>query len=145
MTNLFVWKHAHHVRGMLVSVWCLSFVVALTVLSVLSFQNAIEWDVYKGAVSDTSAAYVPFVGAILAYYFGKARTKPARTSTIAASLALGSTVLFNAFVLARVILLPLGIGTIEAAVDILRTNGLAWVVAPALGYYFAADETGEAK
>jgi hypothetical protein len=127
------------VRLLIAAIWCGSLLVVLSVFSYLSVSDAIEYDKYKTALAASSSAYAPYVGALLAFYFAK-RPGTVRSNLPAAALGAGGAILFNAVILLRVVLLVFGKGTIDDALDLLQHNGLNWIVAPAMGFYFGREE-----
>jgi hypothetical protein len=130
------------VRQLILWIWCSSFVLLLLIFSTLLFIEYIEDDVYRVALKETNALYAPFVGVMLTYYFSRSQSgQQKKEAATAAGIGVFSTLLFNALTLSYVAPLLFGIGTVDAAVDMMRINALSWFVAPALGFYFAKDST----
>jgi hypothetical protein len=130
------------VRRLLLWIWCSSFVLLLVIFSTLLLIEYIEGDIYRAALKETNALYAPFVGVMLTYYFSRSESGQQReNTTTAAGIGVFSTLLFNALALSYVAPLLFGIGTVDAALEMMRANVLSWFVAPALGFYFAKDST----
>jgi hypothetical protein len=127
-------------RGILATLWGLSFVAALAIPFVLYARGAIETDGLKPCLEDLSGIYAPHIGAILAYYFAtKRRSRAAAMKRTTLLLALAVSVLWNLAVFA-LILPPLwgGGGLVDATGTAKNVvPQLAWVLGPALGYFFA--------
>ena len=133
---------AGRARAVLAATWLGFFVLALGSILYLRLGNEIEADNVAAGMERINTLYAPFVGAILLFYWG-ARA-PAAPKPVAAGgrfiLALVVTALWNlmimSFLFAPVVLKR---GAIEDALAGLGTAGglFTWLVAGALGYYFA--------
>ena len=128
-------------RGTLVLGWFTSFLAGLAMLLYLYLFDWIAQDNFKYALSQLSALYAPYLGAMLAFYFGT-RNKTghaARASGAAFALASTGSLIWNLGVLILIVRVVLLWGHIEPAVKDMTFLGstLSWLVAPAMGFYFA--------
>ena len=96
----------------------------------------IELDNFMAALKQLSASFAPYLGVMLLFYWGRA----GKGKTIKAGwsfwLALVGSIIWNG-----VIFLFIVVGPIEDALESTRDIGvlLAWLVAGAIGYFFAQD------
>lgn len=121
-------------RRALLFTWLGFFVLHLVL--VLSFYLAkwIEGDTFEDGLKQLNASYAPYLGAILLYYWSSA----GKTSTVSADLplqlALICSVLWNILLTVFLVFLP----TDEALKKMSDVGGyFSWLVAGAIGYYFA--------
>jgi hypothetical protein len=128
-------------RRTLVLGWFASFLASLAMLLYLYLGDWIVQDNFKDGLSQLSTLYAPYLGAMLAFYFSmrKKAEQAAQAAGMAFALACTGSVIWNLGILismARVVLLW---GRIEPAVKDIALLGstLSWVVAPAMGFYFA--------
>jgi hypothetical protein len=127
--------------AVLALVWFCFFVVALSVPVVLLLTSSIEQATALPAIEQVSALYAPHLGAVIAFYFAAKSKTGARKRTnsgpfVAAILV---TLVWNVLVGGALILVPLGRINIDDSLAFASGTGtkLAWLVAPALGYFFA--------
>ncbi len=129
-----------YARGLLATLWGASFAVSLAIPFVLYAMSFIEADGLKPSLEDLSAIYAPQIGAILAYYLAtKKRPRPRAMTRTPFLLALSLSALWNLAVFV-LILPPLwGGAALSNATGLAKDIApqLAWVVGPALGYFFA--------
>jgi hypothetical protein len=127
--------------GMLALVWFCCFVLSLAVPLTLLLRSSIEPPTVLPAIEQISALYAPHLGTVLAFYFG-ARAKVGRRQRLNfgpfVTALLVSTV-WNVIVAGALLLAPIGRLTIDDALSFAGGVGpkLSWLVAPALGYFFA--------
>jgi hypothetical protein len=127
--------------GRLALVWFCCFVLSLAVPFILVLRSSIEIPTVLPAIEQISALYAPHLGTVLAFYFA-ARTKAGRRKRINFApfvTALLVSAVWNAVVAGTLLLVPIGRMTIEDALAFAGGAGpkLSWLVAPALGYFFA--------
>jgi hypothetical protein len=132
--------------GILASLWSGCFVVALAIPFLLLMMSSIESPTLPWALDQISTLYAPNIGAVLAYYFVK-RAGSRRRSRLKSGpflAAVLASAIWNAVVAGTLLLVPMGLLHIEDALSFAGTIGpkLSWLVAPALGYFFA--KPGEA-
>ena len=121
--------------------WFSSFVLALGVPLLLLLKASIENQAALPAIEQVSALYVPHLGAVIAFYFA-AKPRPGRKPKLMAApfvAAMLGSLVWNAIVAGSLLLVPFGRLTIEDALAFVTGVGpkLSWLVAPALGYFFA--------
>ncbi len=128
-------------RRTMALLWLGFFLVNLAMVFYLYFGDWIEQDNFKASFSQLNSSFVPYVGVILAYYLTERRMITSRSGRAGMpfAIALLSSLVWNAMVflfIARVVLLR---GTMEDAVRAIADFGamLSWLVAPAIGFYFA--------
>ena len=141
-------------RTILVSLWVGAFVVTLGAVGYLYLDHWIERDQLLGVAKQLSDLYAPYVGAIILYSWGARREEAALDSARPAAsftLALILSAVWNLLVLALVLpVLPAlssaeHPGKIEDAIENLRElpGMFSWLVAGAMGFYFAQPATKE--
>jgi hypothetical protein len=122
-------------------VWFGCFVVALAVPFLLLLSSSIEPPTLLPTLDQISALYAPHLGAVLAFSFAlraKAGRRPqARSGPFIAALLVSAV--WNAVVAGTLLLVLVGQMRIEDALSFAAGAGpkLSWLVAPALGYFFA--------
>ena len=122
-------------------VWFCCFVLSLAVPLVLMLRDSIGSTTVPPAVEQISGLYAPHLGVVLAFYFA-GRVKARRRKQvdyppiIAAILV---SVVWNLLVAGTLVLVLIGQLKIEEALAFAGGIGpkLSWLVAPALGYFFA--------
>jgi hypothetical protein len=128
-------------RTWLAAMWlaCFAFVVGTTLYLLISHRA--EWGTIGPALNAVSDVYAPYLGLIMAFYFGtRSRVGPTKTSfNSAAVLALVLSVLWNILIVGAALLVVLGYFPIEDSTQRISEIGpkLAWLVTPAIGYFFA--------
>jgi hypothetical protein len=132
--------------GILASFWSACFVITLGIPFLLLIRSSIESSTLPWALDQISTLYAPNIGAVLTYYFAKPG-RPRRLSGFKSGpflVALLASAIWNAVVAGTLLLVPMGQLHIEDALRFANTAGpkLSWLVAPALGYFFA--KPGEA-
>jgi hypothetical protein len=132
-------KKLKNARKRLLLVWLGFFVLNLTVVLFYLLAQWIEMDSFKMAIKQLSASYAPYLGVMLLFYWGRAGKGDAVKTGLPFWLALIGSGVWNVLILVFFLFLP-----IEGAVDSTREIGglLAWLVAGAIGYYFAHDSSG---
>ena len=132
---------AEGARRTMALLWLGFFLVNLGMAFYLYFGGWIEQDNFKASVSQLNSSYVPYIGVILAYYLTERRrtTSKSGRAGMPFAVALLSSLVWNAMVflfMGRVVLLQ---GAIENSIrDIADFCPLlSWLVAPAIGFYFA--------
>jgi hypothetical protein len=127
-------------RSVIATLWGASFAAALVIPFVLYAKSAIEADALKPSLGNLGDMYAPHIGIILAYYFAARRRAPRAVMTRTPFLlAIAISAVWNLSVFA-LILPPLwgGGALVEATVTARDlTLQFAWVLGPALGYFFA--------
>ena len=127
--------------GALALVWFCCFVLALAVPLVLLLKASIENQAVLPAIEQISSLYAPHLGAVLAFYFATKPKTARRTKANAAPFIAAILVSFvwNAMIAGALLLVLFGTLTIDDALTFVTGAGpkLSWLVAPALGYFFA--------
>jgi hypothetical protein len=126
--------------------WFGFFILNASTVLFLYFTDQIEGDNFRFALFELNSLYTPYVGAIAAYYLARTRL-PGRASRRLAPLlvAIAATGVWNGLIAAQMIRLVAGTALIEVVIGEIRdfTGALAWLVAPALGYYFARQAAAQ--
>ena len=134
-------------RTVLWSVWFFFFILNLGIIMILYLQGYIEGDNLSAGFKQLNMIYGPYIGAITLFYWGSARGEKIslmaeRKTTFV--IALICSLLWNALIL--IFLLPplLGTGGIETSLQNIKdiVPVLSWLVAGAVGYYFADPGSG---
>lgn len=130
---------AKNARKTLLFLWLGFFLINLGVVLYLFMDQWIEMDNFKAAMKLLNAIYAPFLGAMLLFYWGRARKEKAVKTGLPFWLALIFSILWNAVIFLFILVLP-----IEDAMENIKDFGalFAWLVAGAIGYYFAHDSSG---
>jgi hypothetical protein len=127
--------------AILALVWFCFFVLALSVPLILLLSSSIEQPAALPAIEQVSALYAPHLGAVIAFYFAaKSKAGPRkRTNSGPFVAAILVTIVWNVLVAGSLILVPFGRMNIDESLAFASGTGtkLAWLVAPALGYFFA--------
>jgi hypothetical protein len=127
--------------GLLALVWLCCFVLSLTVLLILFLRSSIEIPTVLPAIEQISALYAPHLGAVIAFYFAlrvkSGRKKQVHLPPFIAAILV--SVVWNSVVAGTLFLTLIGKMNIEEALAFAGGAGpkLSWLVAPALGYFFA--------
>lgn len=133
-------------RTSLVVLWFGFLVVNLAIVFYLYLDQWIERDNFMASLEQLNAAYAPYLGAITLFYWGsrkKAKATRRNQAGMPLYLALFCSLLWNGIMLIFLIPPFLGTGGIEVAMENIKDVGalLSWLVAGAVGYYFAAIAT----
>jgi hypothetical protein len=135
-------------RTLLAAVWLICFATAVSMPLYLQVSHRAEWGTIKPALDALSDVYAPYLGLIFAFYFGThSRLGGRRTSvTPAGILAIILSMLWNVFIVGCALLAVLGYLPIEESTQRILEIGpkFAWLVAPAIGYFFAKSKSAEA-
>ncbi len=130
-------------RRTLFLLWAGFFVTNAGVVFYLYFGNWIEKDNFHNALEVLGSTYEAYVGLMVAFYLGHViKPKPRVKDTYAGMpfvVALVGSVLWNGAITAFILRLLLHLGTIEDAMRNVTflASRLSWLVAGAIGYYFA--------
>lgn len=131
------------VRHTLLLIWWVAFALNAAALLHLYAQDELELEDLLPAIKTLNALYVPYLGAITAYYWGtrSGGTDHAATSRTGNRLAITGSILWNGMILFFILRLLFLIGTLEESLAAAENIGgiFVWLVAPALGYYFATS------
>lgn len=128
-------------RFSLVLIWFGFFALDFCLLLYLYIRGWIGADNFYASVKQVVATYGPFLGAICLFYYGS-NGQHIRTTSRAhtpVALAIVTSLFWNCVIcvcFARLVFMQ---GSIEASLRDVGFVGsmLAWIVSPALGYYFA--------
>lgn len=126
--------------GWLALLWVVCFAFSSAACWFQYVRSAVSMENFQSIFAQLTNLYSPYLGVILAYYFGsRIRVNPnAECDRIAFALACTTSALWNIFVLAIISqTLSLSI-PVENASEILAgvVPKISWLVAPAIGYYF---------
>jgi hypothetical protein len=126
-------------RKVLLFAWLGFFLLNLAVVLFYFLAHWIEPDNFKAAMKQLSASFAPYLGVMLLFYWGRARKGKTIKTGLPFWLALLVSIIWNAVIFLFILMMP-----IEDAVESIRDIGalLAWLVAGAIGYFFAHDSTG---
>ncbi len=134
-------------RRLLILVWFGFFLGTMSVVLYLYLVQAIERDNFIAALEQLNGLYAPYVGAITLFYWGGAARKASTHSQAgtAFALALLSSLIWNGLLFFFIVPLVFQSGFIEDSMaNVTKVGGLlSWLVAGAIGYYFA-NPTGRA-
>lgn len=129
-------------RKVLLIVWFLFFILNGAIILFIFLQEWIERDNFLTALKQWNTSYAPYIGAITLFYWGSAKKKQALKTDgtrTAFYIAFFCSLIWNGMVL--IFLLPplLGTGAIETSLENIKeiASLLSWLVAGAIGYYFA--------
>ena len=135
---------ANRASARLAILWLVCFVLALTTPVYFYFRDYIEWPNLSAAVDMLSAAYIPYLGTILGYYFVSKKVGETRSSDPTAfRIALLSSLVWNAVVIGLMLNALRSSGGIEESEKLVAmvSSKLAWFVAPTMGYFFGKTES----
>lgn len=129
-------------RMFLLIIWFFFFVSNLSFIIYLYFDHWIEKDNFQEAMKQLNTVYAPYLGAITLFYWGitgKRKKDEANKVGTAFTLAVFCSIMWNGIITFFVFPLVLQNGTIEESIENLQYIGglLSWLVAGAIGYYFA--------
>ena len=128
-------------RRIMTMVWLGFFLVNLTMVFYLHFGDWIEQDTFKASIHQINASYVPYLGVISGYYLSgrKRLSGNGGKAGMPFALALVSSLTWNGVVFLFIFRVVMLWGTIEDSVKAIADVGsiLSWLVAPAIGFYFA--------
>jgi hypothetical protein len=124
-------------RRALLSVWLGFFLFNLILVFSFYLAEWVEGDTLKEALKQLNAGYSPYLGAILIYYWSSASPTASVRSGLSLQLALACSALWNVLLTLFLVLLPM-----EEALENIRDigGGFSWLVAGAIGYYFAKPQ-----
>lgn len=127
-------------RVILLLVWAFFFSFNIGSLLYLYLDKWIEQDNLKAGLLQLNSVYVTYLGVMIAFFFkdrnSVAGKKPAGGPFVLAFLcSLG----WNVFISIFIVRLLLQLGAIEDSIAQIGDFGplMSWLVAPAIGYYFA--------
>lgn len=123
-------------RKVLLFVWLGFFLLNLAVVLFYFLAQWIGPDNFKAALKQLSASFAPYLGVMLLFYWGKAKKGNTLHIGLPFWLALLGSIIWNVLILLFILVMP-----IEDAIENTRDIGalLAWLVAGAIGYFFAND------
>jgi hypothetical protein len=118
-----------------------SFVFALSLPLYLAARHDVGWDNAFVAIDSLSGVYAPYIGAILAFYFAS-RTdgrRGQRSRRQPFLLAFATSLAWNLLIIGAMVAVLTHLRGIEEATKDISTIGskMSWLVAPAVGYFFA--------
>jgi hypothetical protein len=134
-------KSVSTARRLLVITWFGFLLSNLCIIFYLFFDGWIEKDSFKAAMEQLNASYAPYVGAITLYYWATVQKGTQRTGQAGTAFTLAwlCSLIWNGVIIAFLLPLLFQSGNIEDSIEHIRDNGamLSWLVAGAIGYYFA--------
>jgi hypothetical protein len=140
---------AVNARKSLLVLWLSFFAINLACALYLYIGQWIEKDNFQALITQLNTSYVTYVGMMTTFYLGSTRPvdKSAKQETTVFAVALASSLLWNLLISALVVRLVFIVGTVE---DSMQQIGffmplLSWLVAPAVGFYFAQSGSSESK
>ena len=136
-------KLAGEPRKILMIIWVVFFLIHLIMVFYLYLDGWIPRESFISAFQQLNTLYAPYVGVITLFYWGgmaKSRGPKRNEFNTAFKLTLLLAVVWNGLIFFKIA--PLAIlkaGKIETSIDDIKFLGglFSWLVAPALGYYFA--------
>ena len=128
-------------RRLLVILWFSFFFLNLLAVLYLYLADWIGAENFRAGLSQLNSIYVTYLGVIAAFYFtAPANAASSRPRTgITFTLALLVSVIWNSVILIFIMRAFFLWGPIEDSLDQIGYFGplLSWLVAPAIGFYFA--------
>src|ERR1035441_9809362 len=113
----------------LATLWIFFFLISLAVPLWLFFSGDIELPAFTVALDGISALYVPYLGAVLAFYFAT-RNRTSRTVTRQETfvIALVVSAVWNIIVCSFIVRIPFGPMRIEEGIKVAGESGgrLSW-------------------
>lgn len=140
--NALIRTSAPRARKRLTLLWYIFFAIDVAIVFYLYLADWIETDNFRNTLESLNGLFAPYLGAILLFYWGS-RTRTGTDESVKTgtgfTLALIGSVIWNLIVLIFLVPLLIGSGKIETAVEDIQFAGglLSWLVAGAIGYYFA--------
>ncbi len=130
---------ASRARFALTLLWHVAFAVGLAIAVHLYLTDWVEADNLEACLKQLNSLYVPYVGVMATFYFTRSVADDIGAAPSRFALAIATSLAWNVFVLLFLVRLEFGRGTIEEAIEQMASTGrlLSWLVAPAVGYYFA--------
>jgi hypothetical protein len=124
----------------LTCLWIFFFLISLSTLLWLLFVNYIEESTFRSGIEAISTLYVPYLGAILGFYFAK-RAKAKFPTTMRRGAFISAIVvsaIWNFVVIVPILLVLIHRLVWDNAIELASSSGavLSWLVAPVIGYYF---------
>ncbi|MBI2422880.1 MAG: hypothetical protein HYV27_08620 [Candidatus Hydrogenedentes bacterium] len=125
-------------RVVLLALWGAFFVFNLGVLLLFFAWHWIELDTLKSSLYELNAVYAPYLGAMLLYVWGSWQRAGTGKVSVPFWVAFAGSLLWNLMV----VFLLMFVDNIPDAMDTIKDTGalFAWLVAGAIGYYFAQPE-----
>lgn len=137
------WLSLRKTRVALIFTWLGFFLINLAALFWLFFKHWVEHDTFVLALKQLSELYAPYVGSITLFYWsGRSPAgSPEPRLGIGAVLALSASLLYNLLLTLLLVPVTMGAWKLEDAIQNLRdvASLLSWLVAGAMGYYFAVS------
>ena len=123
-------------RKILLFVWGGGCLLNLALLFFWYLDGWMEADSFKAGLKMINAVYAPYLGMMLFFYWARGKAKRVKRG-VPFTLALVAGVVWNGVILSFLLLLP-----IEDAVAGITDFAalLSWLVAGAIGYYFARGD-----
>lgn len=128
-------------RRILLSIWFSFFLAGLACIFYLYLDNWIEEEDFRAALQQLNSLYVTYLGTIVTFFLTKSAAAHTTRRRAGAPfiIAVVGSVLWNVVIFAFIFRLVLQIGTFEGSMRQIGFIGplLSWLVAPAIGFYFA--------
>jgi hypothetical protein len=128
-------------RLILTGVWLLFFLANFVCVFYLYLDSWIEWDDFRASIQQLNSLYVTYVGVMLSFFFIKPgrQTSSQGRAGMPFVIAMASSLVWNVIIFILIFRLVLQSGKIEASLRDIGFLGpiLSWLVAPAIGFYFA--------
>jgi hypothetical protein len=127
--------------AILALLWFSFFVISLAIPLALLLRASIETPTVLPAIEQISSLYAPHLGAVLAFYFAT-KPKPGRKPRVNSGpfvAAILVSLVWNVVVAGALLVVPFGKMSIDDALTFVggAAPKLSWLVAPALGFFFA--------
>ena len=125
-------------RIILLCIWLGFALINFGIIMFYYFKHWIEIDNFKAAMTQLNASCAPYLGAMLFFFWGRAKKGDTVKTGLPFWLAIIGAVVWNGAILSFILLL-----NIEVAIDNIKNIGglLSWLVAGAIGYYFANNSS----
>lgn len=141
MTKSFINSRSKE-RRFLLLVWFFFFILNGSIILFLYLNQWIEQDNFWLTIKQWNTSYAPYIGAITLFYWGSKQKEQADTPNETRTvfyIAIVCSLIWNVLVLIFLIPPLLGTGAIESSIDNIKevASMLSWLVAGAIGYYFA--------
>lgn len=126
-------------RWLLFLTWFLFFLLQMGIVVFLYLDKWIEEDNFKAALQQVNASFA-YLGVMITYLLSHKRERGAQGTTgVSFLVAMAGSLMFNGVLSAFLVRLLFKSGTIEDSIKQMALLGslLSWLVAPAIGFYFA--------
>lgn len=132
------------IQYLLFWIWISFFILNLLVLLNLFYMDYIEWIDLKTSLKALNKIFAPYMGLIILYFFAKEGGKiTLPRNRYSATIAILGSFIWNLLISSFLLPLLFGRGTLEDSLEMITNVSalFSWLVAGALGYYFAKEKS----